>query len=210
MAVALFLIGNSLGGNSDKALAAESLADVMSRMSAHGIVQIAYRETRFLELLDKPWQGSGYFYANPPDYLIKLQLQPTREVMAINGDRMLYYNAVNQARHSGVIRDDNPSGVQVETFRAIVSGDQDRLESVYDLDFNLQPKEWRLSLIPSQRSNSMGLPEFLVTGRQGGVAETIEIRQTDGDHSQIVLGKVSQGNAVTETIDRLLDEAEGD
>ncbi|WP_341326817.1 hypothetical protein [Methylotuvimicrobium sp. KM2] len=49
--------------------------EVMQRMQSDTAVRIAYQETRILELIDQPWQGSGYLYSMAPDLMIKEQLQ---------------------------------------------------------------------------------------------------------------------------------------
>src|SRR5665811_2460809 len=79
----------------------DSLAALMQRMKSDTAVRIAYQETRTLELMEKPWQGSGYLYSLPPDIMIKEQLLPERLLMGIDGDNMFYFDPIKDVRHQG-------------------------------------------------------------------------------------------------------------
>jgi hypothetical protein len=43
-------------------------------MKPETAVQIAYQETRSMDLFDNEWQGSGYLYAAVPNTMLKQQI----------------------------------------------------------------------------------------------------------------------------------------
>jgi len=49
----------------------DSLSALMQRMKSDQAVRVAYQETRTLELMEKPWKGSGYMYSLPPDLMLR-------------------------------------------------------------------------------------------------------------------------------------------
>lgn len=83
---------------SEPLIAAEthSLEDIMQAMRAVRLMRIRYFETRYLTFFDQPWKGTGFLYALAPDFLIKEQLFPERELMGAD-QRYLYYFSLNPA-----------------------------------------------------------------------------------------------------------------
>ena len=104
--------------------AKDSLTTVMQRMESETAVKIAYQETRVLELMDQPWKGSGFMYSMPPDLMIREQLQPQRLLMAVKGDKMLYYDPGSDVRHQGDMDEDNPLSLNIAVFKALINADE--------------------------------------------------------------------------------------
>ena len=67
-----------MGLTANDLVAEDSVSSLMHRMKSQTAVKISYQETRILELMEQPWQGSGYMYSMPPDLMIREQLQPQR------------------------------------------------------------------------------------------------------------------------------------
>ncbi|MCI0667830.1 MAG: hypothetical protein L0Y43_07230, partial [Methylococcaceae bacterium] len=63
----LFMVCVSVIVPGRAAFAQDSVGAVMGRMKSDSAVRIAYRETRYLELFEKPVESSGMFYGMPPD-----------------------------------------------------------------------------------------------------------------------------------------------
>lgn len=180
---------------------------VMQRMQSDTAVRIAYRETRTLELIDQPWQGSGYLYSLAPDLMIKEQLQPERVLMGIKGDRMLYFDPVNNLRHRGELDAANPLSLHIAFFNALVNADVALLHRVYRVDFDAREQDWLMTLKP-RRGDRSGLT-VVITGPSGQQAERIEIRQADGDFSEFLLRKDAEGEAIETEVNRLYKELQG-
>lgn len=181
--------------------------NVMQRMQADTAVRIAYRETRTLELIDQPWQGSGYLYSLAPDLMIKEQLQPERVLMGIKGDRMFYFDPANNVRHRGELDAANPLSLHIAFFNALVNADVALLHRVYRVDFDAREQDWLMTLKP-RRGDRSGLT-VVISGPSGQQAERIEIRQADGDLGEFSLRKDAEGEAVETEVNRLYLELLG-
>ena len=191
------------------AYANETLAEVMARMKPDSAVKIHYRETRYLELLDEPWQGSGYLYALSPDVLIKEQWYPQRQVMGARGRDLFYFDPFNDVRHHGEMQTDDPVSFHVLAFKALINGDRQLLQEIYQLEFNSSVERWTLTLTAKQPSAQNTLATIIIAGEPGQVASSIKVIQADGDRSEFVLEREAEGEKLQTKVARLLTELQG-
>ena len=171
-------------------IAEDYLSAVMARMQHQSAVKIRYKEIRHLELMDEPWQGSGYLYALSPDLMIKEQWYPQKEIMAVNADKLYYYDPVNNRRHQSQMTADNPLSLNIAVFKALINHDKGLLEEYYQIEFCSKAEQWLLTLIPKQQT---ALAKIVVTGLPEQAANTISIYQKDGDYNEFSLKKEGEG-----------------
>ncbi|MGR9105681.1 MAG: LolA family protein [Gammaproteobacteria bacterium] len=172
----------------------DSFAAVIQRMQTNEAVQIAYRETRKLELMDQPWHGSGYLYSLPPDLMIQEQLQPEPLLMAIKGEQMFYFDPGNQIRHQGEMSDEDPSSLYIGVFMALMNGDEARLRHLYRIDFKNTRTGWSIALGPHQELSS-GF-RITIRGPAEQSANRIAIEQPDGEQREFLLLAGGHGSEV--------------
>ena len=190
----LLLTGNSAHGE-------ENLTAVMQRIQSEGAVRIAYQETRRLELLAEPWQGSGYLYSLPPNLMIREQLKPERLLMGIKDNTMFYFDPANDIRHQSEMDEENPQSLDIAVFKALINADEALLQRLYQVDFLSRQQEWRITLRPRQDRES-GF-KIVITGLPQQQANKIIIQQPDGDLSEIMLQKATTGDEIQATVSRL-------
>ena len=187
--------------------AGDSLAALMQRMRSDTAVRIAYRESRTLELLDRPWLGRGYMYSLPPDLMIKEQLQPERVLMGVQGDRMYYFDPGHEVRHQGEMTLDNPMTQNVAVFKALINADEALLHRLYRIEFDSAGQSWTMTLTPKQEVDS-GF-SIVISGPAEQPADAIEVRQ-NGDLSVFSLQPDGSGENVEAAVKRLYRELLGD
>ncbi|MGR8997543.1 MAG: LolA family protein [Gammaproteobacteria bacterium] len=195
-----------LGGNISRA--DDSLSALMQRMKSDTAVRIAYQETRKLELMEQPWHGSGYMYSLPPDIMIKEQLKPERLLMGIHGDQMFYFEPVNDVRHQGEMEEDNPLSLNIAVFKALINADEASLRKMYRIEFSSDRRGWVMTLKPKLDSES-GL-SIVISGLPQQQADTIKVRQADGDLSEFSLHKETAGDEIKTTVTQLYRELLGE
>lgn len=188
--------------------AEDTLSALMHRMQSDTAVRIAYRETRTLELMERPWQGSGYMYSRSPGLMIKEQLQPERVLMGIEGDRMIYFDPVNDVRHQGEMDQDSPLSLNVAVFKALISADEALLHRLYRVEFSSEAQGWVMTLKPKRDSES-GF-NIVISGPAGQQADSIKVTQADGDFSEFSLWQDAEGDEVNDTVNRLYQELLGE
>lgn len=184
----------------------DTLAGVMQRMKPDAAVRIQYQETRFMTLLEQPWHGSGYMYALSPDILVKEQLQPSRELMAVDGNNLYYYDPVKNIRHQGRIREDDPVSLNVSAFKALINGDRELLRKLYHHQFSVFPEYWLLTLRPSNEVAGEVLERIEISGFTGEGANKVSVFMADGDYTEFVLSKDASGVQLRETVLHLVQE----
>lgn len=182
-------------------LAEDSVKAVVERMKSDSAVRIAYRETRYLELFEKPVEASGKFYGMPPDSLIKEQLKPSREVMGILKDHYYYFNPENGQHHSKFRDPADPLNLSISAFQALANGDQTLLNALYRISFFTEPGHWYMIL--SDQNASQPLVRITVSGPAGRPADKIEIHESDGDRSVYRLQKDGEGEEIRAAVRRL-------
>ncbi|MDD5462357.1 MAG: outer membrane lipoprotein carrier protein LolA [Methylococcales bacterium] len=195
-----------LAGNSSRA--DDSLPALMQRMKSDTAVRIAYQETRKLELMEQPWRGSGYMYSLPPDIMIKEQLKPERVMMGIQGDKLFYFEPLNDVRHQGEIEEDNPLSLNIAVFKALINADEAFLQKMYRVDFLTKQQGWVMTLKPKQDAES-GF-SIIISGLPQQQANSIKVRQADGDVSEFSLRKDAAGDEIKATVKRLYRELLGE
>ena len=189
--------------------AEDTLEAVMARMKPDTAVRIHYRETRYLDLLNNPWHGSGYLYALPPDLMIKEQLQPQREVMAAGSSDLYYYDPVNNIRHHKAMAPDDALSLHVSAFQALINGNKSLLGDLYQLRFTAAAGQWQVTLDSLSEADEVPLTTIVMSGRAGAPADRIDVFLADGDHSEYRLQRDAEGERVKLHIQQLYAEIKG-
>jgi hypothetical protein len=195
-----------IAGNSSHA--DDLLSALMQRMKSDKAVRVAYQETRTLELMAQPWKGSGYMYSLPPDIMIKEQQQPERLLMGVKGDKMFYFDPVNNVRHQGEMDQDNPLSLNIAVFKALMNADEALLHRLYQVEFSSLEHGWTMKLKAKQDSES-GF-SIVISGLPQQAADSVKVRQADGDFSEFSMQKDAAGDEVKTTVSRLYQELLGE
>ncbi len=193
-----------------KTAAEDSLSAVMARMKPDTAVRIRYRETRYMDLLAEPWEGAGYFYARPPDLMLKEQFHPSREIMGASGSRIYYYDPANNVRHQGVIEQDDPVSLNLSAFKALVNGDKALLKALYKIEFCSKPEQWILTLKAKDPTVDESLDKIVISGLSDQPANKIEVIQLDGDRTLFSIKKDGQGKEIEAAVAQINGELQRD
>ncbi len=193
---------------SSAGLAADTVSSLMQKMQSETAVKMAYQEIRTLELMDKPWHGSGFMYSISPDLMIREQLKPQRLLMGIKGNDMFYFDPENQLCHQSEINEDSPISLNIAVFKALITADKALLKRMYLIELSTQAERWVMTLKSKQHSESAF--NIVVSGLTGKVADTIITQQADGDLSEFLLQQIAKGNEVQNKAMQLYQELIGE
>ncbi|OQW72118.1 MAG: fatty acyl CoA synthetase [Proteobacteria bacterium ST_bin11] len=186
------------------------LTELLARIRQTGQAQFRYEETRILELANEPWHGQGQMLSGADGSLVKLQLQPTRVIMAITEQRMLYWDPQQNQRHSAALDSTGPAGEQIKVFRTILQGRTDELQTSYDIAAEKQGKQWILRLTAKPEMNADELPSIEISGDDEDKQRRILIKQTDGESTEYRMQKATAAQQQEYSLQRLLLEASGE
>ena len=146
----------------------------------------------------------GYMYSLPPDTMLKVQLQPERILMAVDGDDMYYFDPGNDVHRHGTLDEDNPMSLNIAVFKALMMADQALLEKLYTVEFSSSPEQWVLRLKAKNEPDSAFAIE--ISGPPEQQARRIVVKQADGDSSEFELTKEAEGSEVEAEAKRLFRE----
>jgi hypothetical protein len=201
----LLLFAPSLGVSDDS-----KLAELFARIHQTGPAQYQYQETRQLELATSPWQAQGIMLTDSNGSLVKLQLQPTRVIMAITNDSMIYWDSAQDQRHTMPIDYAGPAAAQILVFRSILQGRAEELQPNYDFVAEQQDKHWTLRLTPKAEHGDDQTAYIEISGDAEDQQRRIVIRQTDGESTEYHIDKALPKQAEAYSIPQLLQEATGE
>lgn len=186
------------------------LSEVLARLRQSGQASFQYRETRQLELASSPWQAQGVMLTDAAGTLVKLQLQPSRVIMAISGDSLYYWDAAQNQRHSMPISYADDAAAQILIFRSILQGRTQELQAGYDLAADIQDRHWSLHMQPKSDQAGENAPSIDISGDADPDKRQILIRQADGETTEYRIEKAAEQQAAAYTIPQLLQEAGGE
>jgi hypothetical protein len=167
--------------------------DLLARIRQSGHAQFRYQETRQLELASTPWHGQGYMLSGADGSLVKLQLQPTRIIMAITQEHMYYWDPAQNQRHSAPLDYADPAAEQIKVFRSILQGQIEQLQANYDFSADNHSQHWTLRLTPKPEQADAEIPTIEISGDQDDQQRRISIRQADGESTEYRMLKTSEG-----------------
>lgn len=186
------------------------LPEVLARLHQSGQATFQYRETRRLELAAASWQAQGLMLTDEAGTLIKLQLQPSRVIMAISGDSLYYWDAAQNQRHSMPISYADDAAMQVLIFRNILQGRTQELQAGYQLTAEIQDRRWSLHMQPKPDQAGENAPSIDISGDTDPDKRQILIRQADGETTEYRIETAAGQQAAAYTIPQLLQEAGGE
>jgi hypothetical protein len=183
----------------------DNLQTVMARMKPEGVVAINYRESRYLKLMSGTWMGSGYFYALLPDVMIKEQQIPEKELMAIKGSELYYFNQESGQKHQGEMAEQDNMVAHTTAFKGLMNGDLTYLATLYEIAFTAKPSGWSIALSPKTNAESENNFKVIMQGPPEQAADKLELIMADGDRTEYRLSPAISGEKVRLKIGKLLD-----
>ena len=153
------------------------------------VTRAAFKEKKFLALLDRPLETSGELVFTPPDRLEKRTLTPTPESVVV--DRELVTLERGGKRHTLRLRDNPQVAVLVESIRGTLAGDLASLTRTYSTALEGNPAKWRLVLRPLDPALGTLVERIEIGGAEAQV-RTVEIFQADGDRSVMTIAPLAK------------------
>ncbi len=147
---------------------------------------VAFTERRSMQYLTEPIVLEGTLSFDPPDRLTREVHRPNRETMVIEGD-LLTLKANWKDPPTRVLLADYPGlDALITALRAVLSGDAEALERVYQIDLRGTAEAWTLALIPRAESLRAVVASVVLEGAAETV-RSIEVQETGGDSSVITV-----------------------
>lgn len=187
------------------AIGEDNLQTVMARMKPDGVVAINYRENRYLKLMSGKWTGSGCFYALLPDVMIKEQQLPEKELMAIKGSELYYFNQQSGQKHQGEMTEQDNMVAHTTAFKGLMNGDLTYLKTLYEIGFTAKPSGWSIALTPKNDPESESGFKVIMQGQPEQAADKLELVMADGDRTEYRLSPAVSNEEVRLKISKLLE-----
>ena len=185
-ALATLATGLALVTFSPSAFAAWDLQQLMDSLAQHKSGRATFVETKRIAILDKPVESSGELVFVAPDRLEKRTLRPKPESLIVNGDALTLERG-SQKRQMQLQAFPEVAAF-IDSIRGTLAGDRKALERSYRLSLDGSADGWTLQLLPMDEKMKAVIQRIRIAGVRDQV-KSIEITQTDGDSSLMVVEK---------------------
>jgi len=149
---------------------------------------VDFSEERHLAFLTEPVVLEGRLSFEPSGRLERLVLRPKRERMVIEGRLLIIETNAKDPPIRVLLSDHPPLEAFVVALRALLAGDQEALEQVFDTALAGEPADWLLRLTPRAPQLRAAVEVILISGSMDTI-ESIEVLETGGNRSIITLGE---------------------
>jgi len=162
-----------------------ALDELMRLLAARKHGRVSFTEVQVLAVLKHPLLSSGELSYDAPDWLEKRTIKPKPETLILAGNIL----TIRRGEHTRTLDLAQYPQVApwVESIRATLAGDRGALERYFHLEFSGTLAHWSLLLVPIGHAPGDTIADIHITGASAAL-RTLEIRQTDGDHSILSVG----------------------
>ena len=165
--------------------------DILNRVAVSPPARVEFREERHNSLLQEPLVLNGYLEYLAPGRMKKVIEKPFKEVFTISG------NAVEIERDGRIeklsLRRSRSLQTMLGGIEAIISGDEEQLMEVFELELQESPEGWSIRLTPRSKRIARNLEGLSVNGN-GDVIDSIRISLGDGEWHKIELQQDRSGS----------------
>jgi hypothetical protein len=168
------------------------LARVLDRMASSRGVEASFRERKELGLLASPLESRGVIYFAAPDRFARFTLRPGFTALVVSGDDV----RLREGRDGETVDlSDSPvARVFVENFVALWSGDRERLERLYVVEFLGDLEHWELRLVPRRKPLSDVIAAISLRGSADRLREML-VAERDGDRTTTIFESLREDRA---------------
>lgn len=157
----------------------------------HSLAQVKEAKARFTErreiaFLSTPLESSGTLIYTAPGRLQKHTLEPRRESLLLEGDRLTLENRERDQRRTFALPEYPVIWALVESIRSTLAGDYATLTRFYQASLEGSEAQWRLILKPVEPAMRGVVREIGIEGRRDEVIG-VEIFETSGDRTVMTI-----------------------
>ncbi len=163
-----------------------TLPRMMEGFAAVTSARTRFVERKFLHMLDRPLESSGTLAWDAPSRLEKITLQPKRERLLVERERVTVERGTPPKRRTLALGDIPLLRAFIESIRATLAGDPDTLQRFYEVTLEGTAEHWTLVLRPSDSRTKSLVHQIRISGAHATIA-TVEIEQADGDRSVMTM-----------------------
>ena len=145
-------------------------------------------ESKYLSVLNRPLQSSGTLSFHAPGHLEKHTLSPKEESLVLDQGVLTIDSKARNIKRTLVLQEYPAIWAFVESIRSTLAGDLPTLERFYKIQLEGDAAQWKMRLLPIERSTREVMREIRIGGR-GDRVDSIETLESNGDRALMkVLG----------------------
>lgn len=145
-------------------------------------------EKKYMAMLDRPLESSGELLYIAPDRLEKRTVKPKPESMMVDGNVLVIEHG--EKKHTLQLQDYPELAGFIDSVRGTLAGDRKILERSFKLVLEGGIEHWALILSPRDAKIARMVQQIRFSGSRENVL-SIDVIQTDGDHSMMTIERIA-------------------
>jgi outer membrane lipoprotein-sorting protein len=168
------------GQDTRAAAAGWNVETLMQDLARHRGGKVDFSERKYIAMLERPVESSGYLLYRPPARLERHTVKPAVESLVLDGDRLIVERG--SRTYTLQLQQYPEIAAVVGSLRSTLAGDLDALRRHYRVDLQGDPQRWTLTLLPSDVRIAAIVQRIEIAGARNQLQQ-IEMQLTDGDRS---------------------------
>lgn len=166
-----------------------SIDQLMQSLAQTRSDRATFSEKKFVTILDKPVESSGELYYSAPHRLEKRTLKPKPESMVLEQGVLTIERG--RQKHRLQLQEYPELAAFIDSIRGTLAGDRKALERSFRLRLDGSAEQWTLLLYPLDKKILGVVERIRITGVRDAV-RSVEVAQTDGDHSLMLIHRLAK------------------
>lgn len=165
-----------------------TLGQLLNELAHIRSARATFTEKQYLGVLDKALESSGELVFEAPAHLEKDTRYPQAESLVLEAGMLTIER--NGRRQVLALKDYPEIAAFIDSIRATLAGDQQALETAYQVALSGRYSHWTLQLTPRSDKMRAKVSQVRIRGARTALQQ-IEIFQADGDRSLMTIDKVT-------------------
>lgn len=160
----------------------DTLGTLLDNLATERAATLAFEERRDDPMLEFPETRAGALAFEPPDTLVRQVEGPRGETVHIEGNTL---TLERRGSSREIDLNEQPAlATLAGLFRALLTGDRERLEADFEIEMTGGMDAWTLELVPRDRALRRMVPELTLKGAGDELRELVTV-EAGGHHSRM-------------------------
>ena len=155
----------------------------MAQLAAVPERRDGFQEEKTLAALAYPLRSRGELVFRRPNHLEKITTSPRPERLVIDGDQLTVQSGNDSPHHLDLAEHPEIGGL-VDSLRATLAGNLERLQQNFHIAASGTDGSWRLALTPARPELTQLVRSIIIEGA-GTRFRNVEITQANGDRQRL-------------------------
>lgn len=184
-----------------------TLLELLAKLKQAGPTEFKYEEFHRVSKGKLNETSKGYLLLGSDGSLVKLQLEPNRQITTINNQGIHTWNAANKQHKNVEIPDSQAPDQVINVLHCLLNGHAEKLQASHAFATTQKGSHWVVQLIPKSEVLTSEAPVIQISGDQDAKKRTLVLLNNHGASTESRLTRTSVAKGLDYSVQRLIAEA---